>query len=175
MTFRSISVMTLLSLLAAFSAFGQTAPSLPSYVAIGAAYNQIGTPNWNAFFTAIYPLASPIGMYTSTTTDLIPVRAQDPKTGRQYWAISTGVRQGVHEQILNVNDKFRVLVGGDLGAAFSQASPSGTNVNLTGSFTGTVGYQFSKRFGVLMPIRGLYVPQVGWNLILQAGIAIRLN
>jgi hypothetical protein len=72
MTFTRFAVITALCALLCVSAMGQTStttsPSvLPTYVGLGAAFNQIGTPRTNLWAAAIYPVASSVGVYSSTT------------------------------------------------------------------------------------------------------------
>ena len=144
---------------------------LPTYIGAGAAFNQIGTPRVNIWATAIYPIASSVGVYSSTTTDIIPVLTTDAATKRQYYGFSTSVRQGVHKS-LYTNSKFTALIGGDAGVGLSQAVPSGINVSLAGSFTMTGIYQINKSWSVVVPVRCLW-QNASWNLVPEVGIMFK--
>ena len=170
-----IAVITALLSLAALCAFGQTptpdGPNtlLPTYVSAGVAFNQSGTPKANIFASAIYPVTS--GVYTSTTADIIPIRLMTA-AGKPYYSLQPTVRQGVHK-VVYTRAAFTALIGADAGAAFSQASPSGMNVNLATSVTATGIWRIGNSFGVVVPIRGLRTPQSGWNLVPQIGILFK--
>ena len=157
-----------LTLLLAIASMAQT---LPTYVGAGAAFNQIGVPRVNIWATAIYPVASSAGVYTSTTTDIIPVQKTDPATGKAYYAFSTSIRQGLHKA-LYTSGKFVFLLGGDAGVALTQAAPSGVNVGLSGAFTATGIYQLNSKWSLAVPIRGMYVNS-SWNLIPEIGILFK--
>ena len=67
--------------------------------------------------------------------------------------------------------------GGDVGGSFSTTSAtsatatSGMTVNLAASVTGTFVYQINPHWGVIVPLRGMYVSTLGgWNPIVEAGI-----
>jgi hypothetical protein len=180
MTFKIAVITALLSL----SAMAQTAVpvavaeptptasiTLPTYIGAGVAFNQIGTPRTNLWATAIYPAASSVGLYSSTTTDIIPVQKLDAATGNKYYAFTTSIRQGLHKALYSSN-KFTFLLGGDAGLGFSQAAPSGVNVGLSAAFTGTGIYQFKPRWAVILPVRGLYAGGA-WNLIPEIGIVFK--
>src|ERR1035441_6828189 len=76
-------------------AFSQTA-ALPTYVAAGAAFNQIASPHVNLWASAVYPVSSSAGVYTSTTMDIIPVVLPNPTGKGTYISFQTSIRQGVH-------------------------------------------------------------------------------
>jgi hypothetical protein len=160
---------TILPLILAACAFGQAVPKvLPTYVGAGAAYNQIGTPIWNIWATAVYPVVNSVGLYASTSTDITPLQKTDPATKRLYWSFTTSVRQGLHKVVMS-RGALTFLVGGDAGVGMSQADPSGVNVGLSGSFTGTAVWKLGKSWAVVVPVRGLWV-NTSWNLIPEIGI-----
>jgi hypothetical protein len=149
-----------------------TSPSvLPTYVGLGAAFNQIGTPRTNLWAAAIYPVASSVGVYSSTTTDIIPVQKTNPATGKPYYAFTTSIRQGVHKTIFT-SGKFVLLLGGDAGVGLSQADPSGVNVALSAAFTGTAIYQVSPKWAIVAPVRGVYGGGA-WNIIPEFGVLFK--
>ena len=174
-------------LLFALCAFGQTAPApapvavvppvlpsvtMPTYVTGGVAFNQLGTPRFNAFASAIVPVSSQAGVYESTTADIIPVAKVDAATKRTVYTFSSQIREGVHKT-LYTGTKVQFMIGGDVGGSFnsSTASTSGMTVSLAASVTATFVYQFSAHWAVIMPIRGLYTASIGgWNLIPELGI-----
>ena len=170
---KRLSVITLLLMCLCLMAHAQTVSGIMpgTIIGAGAAFNQIGTPRTNLWATAIYPVASSAGVYTSTTTDIIPLSKIDTATGRSYYAFTTSVRQGIHKVVVTTG-KLTVLIGGDVGAGFSQAAPSGVNVSLAGSFTATAVYLFKPKWGIVVPIRGMYT-NGAWNLIPQAGIVFK--
>lgn len=165
-TFTLFALLACLCLVAA----AQTA-AIPSYVGAGAAFNQIGSPRTNLWATAIYPVASSSGVYSSTTTDILPVQKTDPATGRAYFAFSTSIRQGLHKTVYT-NNRFVFLLGGDAGVSLTQAAPSGVNVGLSGAFTATGIYQLSPKWALAVPIRGMYI-NGSWNLIPEVGILFK--
>jgi hypothetical protein len=154
--------------LLAASVSGQTADRSPTYIGAGAAFNQIGTPRVTIWATAIYPIVSRVGLYSSTTTDIIPVLRTDAATSREYYGFSTSVRQGIHKTVLS-SGKFHALVGADAGVEFSQYAPTGVAVAVAGSITGTAVYQLSQKWAVVVPIRALW-QNGAWNLVPEVGI-----
>jgi hypothetical protein len=170
MTFQRLFVITALCALLCVGAMGQTSV-LPTYVGAGPAFNQIGTPRTNIWATAIYPVASSVGVYSSTTTDIIPVQKTDAATGRKYYAFTTSIRQGLHKTLYTTS-KFAVLLGGDAGVGLSQADPSGVNVALSAAFTATAIYQWKPKWAIAVPIRGVFAAGA-WNLIPEVGILFK--
>lgn len=144
---------------------------LATAIGVGATFNQIGTPRWNIWATAIYPVMSSIGVYASTTTDVIPKLTTDPATQRSYYAFTTSIRQGVHKRVYS-NGKFTALLGGDAGLGLNQAAPSGMNVSFAASFTATAVYQINKSWAVAVPIRGLWINS-SWNMVPQVGVLFK--
>jgi hypothetical protein len=166
--------------LLAVGALAQTAPvvapvptvptfTLPTYVALGAAFNQIGTPRFNMFASAIVPVSSQAGVYESTTADIIPMTKVDPVTKRTVYTFQSTIREGAHKTIYT-NQKFQLLLGGDAGAAFSQPSAGGVTVSLATSVTATAVYQIKPHWAVMVPIRGIWTAAIGWNLIPEAAV-----
>jgi hypothetical protein len=150
------------------SALGQVVDRSPTYIGAGAAFNQIGTPRVTIWATAIYPIVSRVGLYSSTTTDIMPVLRTDAATGREYYGFSTSVRQGIHKTVLS-SGRFHALAGGDAGVEFSQSAPTGVAVAVAGSITGTAVYQLSQKWAVVVPIRALW-QNGAWNLVPEVGI-----
>ena len=146
--------------------------TIPSYVGAGASFNQIGTPRFTMFATAVVPISSTAGVYTSSTADIIPIIKIDSATGRKFYTFQTSLRQGAHK-VLYDNKKVAFLLGGDIGPGFSGSTGSGMNVGLTGSLTATFVYQFHQHWAFIMPIRGFMSNNTGgfgvMNLIPEAG------
>jgi hypothetical protein len=158
------------------TAFAQADPTqppvkLPTFVGGGVSCNQLATPYCTPWMTAVYPASSGLGVYLSTTADIRPVQQVDPGTGRTYWAFTTSIRQGVHK-ILFTSGAFSALLGGDAGGAFSQAAPAGIGVSFTGSITATAVWQFRPKFGLVIPLRAIWV-NGGWNVVPQIGILFK--
>jgi hypothetical protein len=151
-------------------------PAIPMPVAVSAfgEFNQLGSPRFTMGISAIYPVAGSAGIYGTTTADILPVLATDPTTGKKFYAISTSVRQGFHKDLFDVGNA-SFLLGADVGPSFNQASPSGINVNFSSSFVATAIYQVTPVFSFLVPVRMLYVPKIGWNPIIEAGVLINLK
>lgn len=171
--------LALLSVFLALPAFAQSTPTtpttttstgLPTYVLAGASFNQIGSPRWNFVAEALYPTGSSTLEYTSTAVNIIPA-ISTTSTGQKFYTFQTTAQQSVHK-ILYQTGKFMLLVGGGLGASFSQASPTGTNVTVAASFTCTPVYQFSKRWGIAFPVQGIYTTQ-GWDLVPAATVVFK--
>jgi len=144
---------------------------MPSYVAGGLAFNQLGTPRINGWIAGLIPVSSQVGVYASTTADVTPVTRLDTATGRTVYTVSSQLRAGLHKTIYT-GAKVQLLVGGDVGAAFSGATATaGMSVNFATSITGTLVYQLSPHWGVIFPIRALYVSTMGgWNPIVEFGV-----
>lgn len=168
----------LCSLILAGGMWGQDAPApnptLPIAVAGFATFNQLSTPRWTGGFSAIYPVVGSWGVYGTTTTDIAPKKAMDPGTGREFYALSASVRQGVHRSVLS-SGRLTFLLGGDLGPGFSQGQPSGISVSVDGSFVVTALYRLSNAFSVIAPVRMLYVSNIGWNPVAEIGVCVRLG
>jgi hypothetical protein len=174
---------TIVALTLALSAvaLGQTtttplAPvTLPTYVMFGASYNQfVGV---NAFVEAIVPeTAKAGGFYGSMTADLAAAKITiNSKTG---YALAPSFRAGEHK-VLYDNGKNMLLIGGDLGAAFSAPSSgtlTGVTISVAGSFTVTYLRQLSPHFYVGIPVRMLYMSSAGpngvgaWNPVVEGGL-----
>lgn len=169
-------------LLLTAAAWGQTAPPpvnfpaipLPVAVAAFGEFNQIGTPRWSMGVAAIYPVIGSIGVYGTTTADILPKKAVDPATKRSFYAIQTSVRQGFHKDILDTG-RLSVLLGGDVGPSFSQAQPSGMNVSFSSSLVVTPVVQLTPAFSFIAPVRMLYMAGIGWNPVLEGGFEINLK
>lgn len=158
--------LTILSVIAASFVWAQTpatANAFPTYVLAGASFNQIGTPPVNLIAGAIYPTGNSVLEYTSTIINIVPKTAIVAGTGKNFYTFSTSAQQSVHKVIYQ-GPKFVLLVGGGAGAVFSQASPSGANVNFAASVTATMAYQLSAKWGIAVPVQGIYTPQ-GWDLV----------
>ena len=180
MTYR-ISTIALALVLLASAAFGQTTTPLapvvlPTAVSIVGEFNQLASPRFAMGVSALYApsLQSNIGMYNTTTADVIPVKAVDPKTGKSFYAISASVRQGIHEKVLSTG-KFTFLLGADLGPGFSSSTGGGIAVSFTGSFVATAVYHANKYMSFVAPFRMLYINNVGWNPVIQAGVSFNLG
>ena len=151
--------------------------ALPSMFGGGASYSQLGTPRYNFWLAGIVPISSSVGMYESTTTDLIPIAQTDAATGRTVHTLQATLREGIHKTIpMPQPSKNMLLIGGTAGLAFSQASVTGAsvNVNLAASFELTYVRQLNAHWAVIMPIRGLWVPTIGktggWNFMPELGV-----
>jgi hypothetical protein len=167
----AVMLAALLASLLTAPAVAQTSPVLPTYVSAGVSFNQIGDPQTNLFLAAVYPIASGAGVFMSTASDISPVKLVNPATKKPYWGFTTTVRQGVHKQLYAAGN-WRFLLGGDAGAGFSQADPSGVNVTLAGSFQATAIYRFKPQWAIVAPIGGVYV-NGAWNLIPRIGISFK--
>lgn len=169
--------------LLAWGALGQTTntpvnfPAIPLPVEVSAfgEFNQLGTPRFTMGVSAIYPVVGSASVYGTTTADILPKLATDPTTGKQFYAISSSIRQGFHKDILDTG-RFSFLLGGDVGPSFStSATASGININFSTSFVATGIYQVTSAFSFIVPVRMLYVTGIGWNPIAEAGIVINLK
>jgi len=116
------------------AAFGQSAttpenfPANPLPVAVAAfgEFNQLGDPRFTMGVSAIYPVVGSIGIYGTTTADILPKKAFDPATKRSFYALSSSIRQGFHKDILDTG-RVRLLMGGDVGPAITQNPPTRHN------------------------------------------------
>src|SRR5579863_4051783 len=137
----------------AVTAFGQTStapvnfPAIPLPVAVSAfgEFNQLGDPRFTMGVAAIYPVVGSLGIYGTTTADILPKKAVDPTTKRSFYAVSASIRQGFHKDILDTG-RFSFLIGGDVGPSFSQSQPSGISINFSSSFVATGLYQITPAF-----------------------------
>ena len=166
----------------AVATFGQTAttpvtfPAIPLPVAVSAfgEFNQLGNPRFTMGVSAIYPVVGSVGIYGTTTADILPKLATDPATGKKFYAISSSLRQGFHKDIVD-SGRASFLLGGDVGPSFSQSQPSGISVSFSSSFVATAIYQVTPAFSFIVPVRMLYITGVGWNPIAEAGVVINLK
>jgi hypothetical protein len=147
---------------------------LPTSVAAFGEFNQLGSPRFTMGISAIYPVSGSVGLYGTTTADILPKLAVDPTTGRKFYAISSSVRQGFHKDLFDTGN-LSFLIGADVGPTFGQAQPSGINVNFSSSFVATAIYQITPAFSFLLPVRMLYITGVGWNPVVEAGVVINLK
>jgi len=168
----------LLLLILALSAvaFGQTVstPEVPAGICAFGAFNQLGTPRFTGGFCAIYPVVGSIGLFGTTVADIMPKKAIDPVTKRNFYAISASTRQGFHKDVMDVG-RFSFLLGGDVGPSFTQGQPSGISVSLSGSFVATPIVKLSTIFSFMLPIRMLYISGIGFNPVIEAGLIIDLR
>ena len=150
--------------------------TLPTAISVVGEFNQLGTPQWAVGLSALYTTSAQSGirMYNTSTADVVPIKAVDPATGKQFWAVSAQFRQGLHEKLLSTG-KFTFLLGGDIGPGFSSTGTSGITVSATGSFVATCLYRVNSWMNVVVPIRMLYVGNVGWNPVVQAGVSFNLS
>ena len=165
-------------LLAAAVSFGRTtspAAPLPAYIMAGLSYNQY--TGGSGFVSGIVPESSAVGLYGSVTADVVPVRVVDPVTRRSGYALSASVRAGQHKVAFR-DSRNMLLIGGDLGASFSQAGfAAGTlNLGFAGSFTATYIRQLTPHFAIGVPMRMLWMSGAGpggrgvWNPVGEIGI-----
>lgn len=158
---------------AAVAATAETPVALPTFVGGGVAFNQLSTPRVTGWVGGFYPVATSAGVYLSTVADVLPVKQTDSATGRSFIAFKTSLRQGAHKKV-GTWGKLSVLVGGDAGAGFSQASPSGVNVSFDGSFTATLVYAISSHVAIVAPLRMLWLGEAkSWNAVPEFGFAFR--
>jgi hypothetical protein len=166
----------------AVAAFGQTtttpvnfpAVPLPAAVSAFGEFNQLGNPRFTMGISAIYPVVGSVGIYGTTTADILPELAVDPATKKKFYAISASLRQGFHKDLLDTGHA-SFLIGGDVGPSFSQSQTTGFNVNFSSSLVATVIYQVTPVFSFIVPVRMLYVTGIGWNPIAEAGVLINLK
>ena len=166
----------------AIAAFGQTtttpvnfpAVPLPTAVSAFGEFNQLGSPRFTMGISAIYPVVGSVGIYGTTTADILPKLAVDPTTGKKFYAISSSLRQGFHKDLVDTG-RVSFLIGGDVGPSFSQSQTSGFSVNFSSSFVATAIYQVTPVFSFIVPVRMLYISGIGWNPIAEAGVLINLK
>jgi len=160
---------------------GFPASVLPTGIAAFAEFNQLGNPRWTGGISLLYPIAGSVGIYGSTTADVSPKLATDPTTGRNFYAIQSSARQGVHKSLF-ATDRFMAMIGADVGPSFSQntssliaTGKSAITVSFSSSFIATGVVQLSPAFSLIIPLRMLYLSGIGWNPVLEAGIVINLK
>ena len=185
---RTITITVLL----AAGAFGQTAPApttpvpaapapvtfpaipMPVGIAAFGEFNQLGDPRFTMGISAIYPVVGSVGIYGTTTADILPKLATDPTTGKKFYAISASIRQGFHKDLVDTG-RFSFLLGGDVGPSFSESTASVISINFSSSFVATAIFQISPVFSFVVPVRMLYVSGIGWNPIAEAGVIVNLK
>jgi hypothetical protein len=147
---------------------------LPAYIMAGLSYNQY--TGGSGFVSGIVPESNRAGVYGSATADIVPVKVFDPVTKRYGYALSASARGGQHKVVYN-DGRNMLLLGGDLGASFSQSDLSaGLSIGIAGSFTATYIRQLGPHFGIGMPLRMLWMSGVGpggrgvWNPVGEIGI-----
>ena len=147
---------------------------MPAAVAGFAEFNQLGTPRFTMGVSALYPVAGSVGVYGSTTADVLPKLSTDAATGKQFYALSASIRQGFHKSVITAG-RWAFLLGGDVGPGFSSAQPTGINITLSSSFIATTVYQITPRFSTIVPVRMLYVSGAGWNPVIEMGLCVSLK
>ena len=149
------------------------APKLPAYLMAGLSYNQfIGA---NAFVSAIVPEGKSI--YGSVTMDLSAAKITDA-TGRTGRVLTPSTRVGQH-RLMYTDTRNSLLLGGDIGASFTPASP-GVTIGVAGSFTVTYVRNLAPHWSIALPLRMLWISGAGgaagsWNPVAQIGIVWRPN
>lgn len=132
---------------------GATTKSLPAVYLGGITFNQTSSPKWNATIGGLYQTGSVIT--GGTFANLLPVQ-QTSAAGKKYWAVSTSITQAAFLTPYS-GTNFRLLTGGSLGASFTQANPSGTNVTVAATFSAIPMWYFGKsKWGLAIPIQGIY-------------------
>ncbi|MGD0869078.1 MAG: hypothetical protein ABSB88_05975 [Bryobacteraceae bacterium] len=146
--------------------------TLPTYIMGGISFNQL--TGAAGFVSAIVPESNSVGLYGSATTDLVPLKTT--VNGKSIYLLSGSARAGEHKVVYQ-DTKNAVLIGGDIGVSFSNsAGTSGVTLGVAGSFTITYVRQLSSHWAVGLPIRMLYMSNVGpngagaWNPVVEAGI-----
>ncbi len=145
--------------------------TLPTYIMGGISFNQL--TGAAGFVSSIIPESNSVGLYGSATTDLIPLKTT--VNGKSIYLLSGSARAGEHK-VLYQDTRNAVLIGGDVGASFSNTSgTSGVTLGVAGSFTLTYVRQLSAHWAVGVPIRMLYMSNVGpngagaWNPVVEVG------
>jgi hypothetical protein len=167
------SLILFFALLFSGSLFAQDIP-IPAGVAGFVEYNQLGSPKVVGGVSALYPVSGDWRLYMTTTALLSPQKKLDPTTGKQFYAVTTAIRQGLHRDIVDVG-RWSFLFGGDLGPALGSTSTAGLALNFSSSVVLTPVYQVNPAISVIMPIRGVYINSVGWNPEIDFGVQINLN
>lgn len=146
--------------------------TLPTYIMGGVSFNQL--TGAAGFVSAIIPESNSVGLYGSATTDLVPLKTT--VNGKSIYLLSGSARAGEHKVVYQ-DSKNAVLIGGDVGASFANsAGGSGVTLGVAGSFTLTYVRQLSPHWAVGIPVRMLYMSNVGpngtgaWNPVVEAGI-----
>lgn len=146
---------------------------LPSGVSLFGEYNQLGSPKIVGGASALYPVLGQYGVYMTTTALFSPQLKTDPTSGKQFYAVTTAFRQGMHKDILDAG-RFSFLLGGDLGPAIGN-NATGLTVNFSSSVVLTTLYQLSPAWSLMLPVRGVYVNNVGWNPEIDFGVQLNLG
>lgn len=181
---KQLATLSLLVCLAFLSAFGQSttppAPSftLPTAVSAVGSFDQFGSPRFSLGISAMYaPTAqSNLGMYNTTTADIFPVKKLNPATNTMGYFLNASIRQGVHEKIASFGSTHRTtfLLGADVGPGF-QSTTSGISLSANASFVFTTIVKLNSWLNFVAPERMLYIPSLGFNPVIQAGLSVRLG
>jgi hypothetical protein len=109
-------------------------------------------------------------MYESTTADVFPMKAT--LNGKPGYLLTTSIREGMHRVMINTPN-FMGLIGADVGYAFAQGATTGMSTSgISAAFTITGVWKVTKNLSVIMPIRALYLANLGgWNPIAEFGLA----
>lgn len=145
---------------------------LPTYIAFGAAYDQ--QAGFNGFAAAIVPVSNNSGIYEATVGDLYP--KANIVSGQKIYTIQASIRQEVHKVIFQ--DKMNMVLAG-VGAGFtfagsttassttSNSTSASTATGATAALTFTYVRQLSKSWAFLIPVRAVYLANLGWKPIVQ--------
>lgn len=138
----------------AAGASGSTGATHPAVFLGGITFNQAASPKTNATIGGLYQTGSTIT--SGTFANLVPVEQTNAVTKAKFWAVSTAVTQAVFLTPYS-SSNFRLLTGGSLGASFTQATPSGTNVTVAATISAIPMWYFGKsKWGLATPIQGIY-------------------
>lgn len=139
-------------------------------------YNQLGSPVVTGGVAAIYPVAGQLGLYMTTTAIISPQLKLDPTTNKNFYGVTTALRQGLHKDVLDTG-RFSFLLGGDLGPSIGNSSTTSTNltVNFSSSLVITTLYQATPAISLVLPIRGVYIANIGWNPEVEFGIVVNFS
>jgi hypothetical protein len=138
----------------AVAAPASSTAAVPSVYLGGITVNQTSSPKWNAVVGGLYQTGSVIT--SGTFANLLPVQQTNATTRAPYWAVSASITQAAFLTPYS-GTNFRLLTGGSLGASFTQASPSGTNVSVAATFSAIPMFYFGKsKWGLALPIQGIY-------------------
>jgi hypothetical protein len=155
------------------SATALASVTLPTYIMAGVSFNQI--TGGAGFVSAIIPESNAVGLYGSATTDLVPLKTT--VNGKSIYVLNGSARAGQHKVVYQ-DTKNAVLIGGDIGASFSNPSAGtpGVTLGVAGSFTLTYVRQINAHLAVGVPVRMLYMSNVGangtgaWNPVVEFGL-----
>lgn len=166
-------LLLLASVLVCSAQSGETAAliesaAMPTYLGGGIQLDQFSDTRFKPLIFGATPISKQKGVYGATVADILPVKTTT-SAGTTAYLFAMTLRGGVYKTI-HTASRYQILIGADGGASFTPApqsqSQTSLSINLATSITPVFVYQISEQFGLLVPIKAVWVAGLGgWNIV----------